>query len=532
MKRILLFLLAALLLLLPAGILVSRDLPGGPVYDETYYGQLSPMVRKAAETEGKKLLVLGSSSVAFGLDSALLEEGLRKEGLDITVCSFGLYGAIGTRTMMELSRDLLKEGDVLVFAPEPFGQSLSDYFSAEHLWYAMDGDRSLFWRMEPESQGSLVGNYVSFVHRKSAYVSAGTKAKPSGVYARASFDENGDMTKADRPGNVMPMGYDANNRIRLVPELYGEDFLVYINDYFDELTRKGVEVVFAYAPMNEAGMEPYTEDSLKVYDYFLRKNLRCPVLGDPREMILPAEWFYDSNYHLNESGMELRTIRLLNDLKTHWGITTKTELPLPEMPALLSPEDAAGKEEKETRGNGAAGGEEEAGNGAAENGTPEGGEKRDWNADAHLGEALPPEETDPEAFADEALFLYEEGETSVTIVGVREAAKAKTLLCLPPERNGKPVTEFTETALRNLSALEEVVLPESLRLLHDGCFSGCSSLRRVTLRQRNPALLQVGYELLAGTESCKVIVADQEALSEYVNNYFWGFYADSLEAEN
>ena len=517
MKKILSHLLPALLLLaIPVGILLSWDLPQGPVYDETYYGQLSPMVQKAYETQDRKLLVLGSSSVAFGLHSALLEEELKKEGVDIRVCSFGLYGAIGTRAMMELSLGCLNEGDVVVLSPEFYEQSLSRYYSAEHLWYAMDQDRSLLFHLPAESQGSLVGNYIYFVRGKAKYVREETKAKPSGVYARASFDENGDMTQCERPANIMPLGYDVNNRIDLSPELFSEDFLAFLNEYCDELAERGVTVYYSYAPMNREGCLPFEEDELKALDLFLRENLHCMVISNPYDYILDAGWFYDSNFHLNESGMELRTIRLLNDLKNVWGITTRTELALPDMPALSLASASQAGDEGETPGGEEPGKEEPA------------GEDESGKGEAHGNGAV----SDLADAVQENLFVYEEDGETLRITGVKEEARQERSLSLPSIHDGKPVTSFTAQAFQGLDNLEEVFLPASIRILHDGCFSGCAKLKRVVLRQENPAAIQVGYELLKGTEGCHLVVPSQDALSEYVNNYFWGFYADVLEADN
>ena len=79
-----------LVLLLPAILLaVAGSLPA--VYEESYYAELPELVRRADKAEGKKLLLIGGSSVAFGTDTELLEELLAREGYEYTVCPLGLY---------------------------------------------------------------------------------------------------------------------------------------------------------------------------------------------------------------------------------------------------------------------------------------------------------------------------------------------------------------------------------------------------------------------------------------------------------
>ncbi|MCD8308531.1 MAG: hypothetical protein LUD19_01655 [Clostridia bacterium] len=50
-------------------------------YSETYYGELTQMYSRLKNAEGKKIVIIGNSSVAFGVDSALMEELLADAGL-------------------------------------------------------------------------------------------------------------------------------------------------------------------------------------------------------------------------------------------------------------------------------------------------------------------------------------------------------------------------------------------------------------------------------------------------------------------
>ena len=87
-------------------------------YNKSYYGAFLPLYNKLKKEQGKKIVVLGTSSVAFGLNEPLLEEELAHAGLDYHVVSYGLYGAIGTRLMMETALPYIHEGDIVLLCPE------------------------------------------------------------------------------------------------------------------------------------------------------------------------------------------------------------------------------------------------------------------------------------------------------------------------------------------------------------------------------------------------------------------------------
>ena len=61
-----------LLILLPSMLLISAcSLP--TIYQESYYAELVPMTDYLHQAEGKRLILVGGSSVAFGTDTQLLE---------------------------------------------------------------------------------------------------------------------------------------------------------------------------------------------------------------------------------------------------------------------------------------------------------------------------------------------------------------------------------------------------------------------------------------------------------------------------
>ena len=103
-------------------------------FDETYYGELPYMFKRLKKADKGKIVLVGNSAIAFGARSDLLKEELGKE-----VVTFGLYGAIGTKAMMDLSKVGIKKGDMIVLSPEISEQGLSLYFSSENMWMAIDG---------------------------------------------------------------------------------------------------------------------------------------------------------------------------------------------------------------------------------------------------------------------------------------------------------------------------------------------------------------------------------------------------------
>jgi len=474
-KRILPIIIIIIALLMPLSlVLIGFCAPAQ--FDETYYGELGYMYRRLKQTDGKKIVLIGNSSLAFGVRTDLMEQ----EFPDYTVVNFGLYGAIGTKTMLDLSRVNIGDGDIVIVAPERNAQAQSLYFSAGETWIAMDGNFSMLSQLKKENAGAMAGNFFGFLSQKYGYLSGGSKPALSGVYAQMSFnDKNGTevgyMTYT-REYNSMVGDYDANNPVDFSEEISNE-FLEYLNEYNCFVTSKGATLYYGFTPVNRAGLKEGTDqEALDAYYVRLRDALDFRILGDPNRYVMDYEWFYDSNFHLNSAGMYVYTDRLVEDIKAELGNDTPNRFEIPEKPLGHAPSRPAEGEN-----------------------------------------------------TDEAYFTYENFADGVKITGVTEAGRGRTSYVIPASYEGKPVICFDASVFAGNTTVREITLQASLQYLYDRSFDGCINLTRLILEHENPNTIGVGYSLLDGTENCRVYVKSA-AYTIFVTHYNWGVYRDELVA--
>lgn len=332
MKKLKIFamaLVAFVTIALPLLLVVGAAVIIPPQYDKTFVGALDDKMERLNSIEEDKIIVVGGSSVAFGLDSQLMEE---QTGMPVV--NFGLYAALGTKVMLDLSRAGVKEGDVVIIAPEMDAQTLSMYFSSETTLQAADGDLSILSQVRGENILSLIGGSWKYLVNKFSYFINGNAPDPEGVYNSDSFDEYGDIIY-ERPNNVMNLYYDPNKVIELEPGIFEEEFIDYINDYVSYCKSRGADVFFSFCPMNELGMsEKNTDESIDAFVEFLDENLRCDVISDPRDYIMEAGYFFDSNFHLNDAGVIRRSVKLTEDIFFALGIPDSVTVEIPEAPEL------------------------------------------------------------------------------------------------------------------------------------------------------------------------------------------------------
>lgn len=435
-------------------------------YGESFLGELREKYALLCQpSEKPRLILVGGSAVTFGVDGTLLEELLPQ----YEVVNFGMYAALGIRPMLDLSREQLRQDDLVLLMPEQQEQSLSGYLGSEALWQAADGAFGLLFCARWEDLGALIGQFPRFAASKAAYFVQGGPQLPE-VYRKASFDETGNLRTGLCEANTMPGGVDPTMPISFDPGLLSEEFCTLVNEYTRQAELEGATVWYHFPPMNQAAVESGSDPD--VFCDRLRETLDCELAGSPHTSMMEAGWFYDTNFHLNEKGRQVFTCLLARDIKAMLGDSSPTPEAAVEMPALEQPQSVQGDD-------------------------------RDANC-----------------------FVYEAVSGGWQITGLSESAGEQQELILPASWQGQPVTGLSADALNGAQALKTLVIQQNITALPDGAFAGCPALETVVLLQTDPAALLVGQNLLEGS-SCTIAVPS-ESYDRYCLSYNWSPYADRL----
>ncbi|MBQ8290653.1 MAG: hypothetical protein IJY01_07285 [Clostridia bacterium] len=470
---------ALLVILMPLALIFGIVVLTVPQYSNTFVGVLDDKVDRLKSIEEEKLIVVGGSSVAFGLDSELLEEYV-----GMPVVNFGLYAALGTKVMLDLSRAGISRGDVVIIAPEVSAQTMSMYFNTETTLQAIDDDYSLLRYMDINNIPSLLSGMFRHVGNKVKLAVSG-KPDPEGVYNSKSFNEYGDVVY-ERPSNVMELYYDPNTPIVLDESIINEPFIDYLNEYIAYCRLVGAEVYFSFSPMNELAVkEQYTSEELRAFEKLLGEKIDCDIISYADDYILDAGYFFDSNFHLNDTGVKYRTLRLAEDIILAEEIPTLVLEPYPEVPALR---DGLIMLE---------------------------GEEPDVNEKYFTYEALP--------------------NGNYMITGLTELGKTQTSLTLPigvrlgDSNNLVAVTTLGEGAFSGGIAQRVTVSADSrLKQLMNGAFTGAGSLTRLDLYIESAESVLPPADFIGTASSFEIHVSSS---SSYRSDYFWSSFADIIKSD-
>lgn len=300
---------------------------GLPVqFGDTFMGELKSKYERLKETSGKRIVLVGGSGMAFDCDSALMDDFFPS----YEIVNFGMYAGLGTKAVMDLSENYIHEGDIVILSPEQSEQTFSDYFNGEYMWQAADGAFGMLRDLKSENFEAMLGNFPRFALEKLNYVMKGQKPQTDSIYQKKSFNTYGDIELDTCRENILPNGYDVNQKVRFTEDVVQPEFMDYMNDWAKRLEKKGAVVWYRYCPVNKLSVEDM--DDLAAYDVFLRQKLDFPVIGNPENSLMEAEWFFDTNFHLNQPGKEVNTVQLIRDMKAMLGDDRTVTVELPEKP--------------------------------------------------------------------------------------------------------------------------------------------------------------------------------------------------------
>ncbi len=261
--------------------------------------------------QSPKITFVGGSNLAFGLDSQAVESQMAKP-----VVNLGLNSSLGLSFMLEQARSNIRAGDLIVLSPE-----------VEILTNDVDG-----------AGGSAELAAVFFVYPKSLkYVTSLRQLEPifnsfrwllaenlkilfspkdylerkKTVYLRSGFNEHGDMTLHLNSICSYRCDADAEQTAGLTSGLERSTLL--LRKFNREVSLRGAKAIMLPPPYPACSFS--IEMKMKKLYEEVSKSTGLIMLGSSDGYLFPESYFFDTKYHLNKQGREIRTHKVVVDLE-------------------------------------------------------------------------------------------------------------------------------------------------------------------------------------------------------------------------
>jgi len=259
------------------------------------------------DTPSPRLIVVGGSNAAFGIDSELLEAAL-----GMPVINVGLHGGMGEVSYREVGA-YLRPNDIVLLLPEyyMFGdeEALEGNDSILAQWIEYDWSRMRFVSFARIPAITLTMAQVKITRVAAFAYEGGDLGR--GIYLSENFNSRGDFVghlQFETP--VMTAPFDAYLKSDILYN-FGFDFFERFNR---DALKKGATVYFEFPASRDTnclltGIEKIT----RLYRS-IQERTTIPVLTPLNQICFPDAYFFDTPYHLNAAGRQAMTERIIKDL--------------------------------------------------------------------------------------------------------------------------------------------------------------------------------------------------------------------------
>ncbi|WMJ22945.1 hypothetical protein RBG61_13275 [Paludicola sp. MB14-C6] len=287
-----------------------------PQYSKGYNASMIDKYDRLKSVKEPKIILVGDSNVAFGFNSKLIEEQF-----NMPVVNMGLHGGLGLTLHTDIVKGNINKGDIVVVLPAQydFPNGISDAVLA---WQTIENHFSLWSKIRYQDYEKMIEAFPTYL-KKAVELSfpnclsrlkfwnrETTPPPPKSVYSRAAFNEYGDV-KFERSKNIMKNRHLAEAGFRRGQ--ISKELMQYLNEYHKYVESQGATLFMGVPPIMQEIFE-MTDEELADFQEELENSIQFELISDFNNYIYSETLFYNTNLHLNDRGVEIRTQQFIKDL--------------------------------------------------------------------------------------------------------------------------------------------------------------------------------------------------------------------------
>lgn len=256
-------------------------------------------------TNSPKIVLVGGSNVAFGIDSEMIDDNFNYE-----VVNTSLTGGMGLTYMLSFVKPYLREGDIVILALEYQILYNNKYISYIALNEALGLYPAALKYVSPFGDPIQPTRILRTIQRRTLNYLGLSRKSTINHLSRTGFNKYGDLIEHLDKGPMdiqvkrYPLKYKPAN-----PEIINE-----LNDFYKYCLERGVKVYLTSPPFPQI-LKPDLEINGDQWTSNLQQSLLIPIISDPDDYLFPENYFWGQAYHLNADGRRERTQILVKDLK-------------------------------------------------------------------------------------------------------------------------------------------------------------------------------------------------------------------------
>lgn len=277
--------------------------------DQSFFAVFRDKYQRNIDRTKPGIIFVGGSNLAFGLDTKKVSEAFDKPALN-----FGFHAGLKRDFYFNALKKSILKGDVIVLVFE-YSAYIEDPMSEDITWQTVDNSPELIKCIPSSNYFNLYRYYPIYLLKKLSDVVLHPHKVPSDVaYAYDSFNEYGDNVLERHKNLRTPEEIGKDAYIRINKDIISDESVASLSEFREYCESIGAKV-YASCPSVDKFAVKEIENNGKDFKSVYEEKTGIKMISEPRNYILDTDLFFDTDYHLNLDGVEIRTQMLINDLK-------------------------------------------------------------------------------------------------------------------------------------------------------------------------------------------------------------------------
>ena len=264
-------------------------------------------------THDPKVVLVGDSNLAFGVDSHALSRALK-----MNVVNAGFHAGLGANYLLNMGDDRAQgRGNIIIISfAYPLYLSGSDYGGDATLCELIFEVPAAAKYLGAENIPALLSGLGRVCGNRLLRTVNGLPFEVNPIYNSKAFDAYGDVVShlslkacTNLPPRMPPPSALVRRHVRLSPVVESR-----LTRFFEHVEGKGGHVYIVPSPCRK--ME-YDADAPTIQEAYGLLKIKFPgkVLSFPEAFVFDNDCFFDTPYHLNNKGRDMRTGRLIDIIR-------------------------------------------------------------------------------------------------------------------------------------------------------------------------------------------------------------------------
>ena len=271
-----------------------------PQYEEGYNASLLDKENRLMSIKEPKIILVGNSNVALGINSQRLEEAV-----GMPVVNMGLHGALGNRMLERTALPGIKRGDLVIVCHSSYVDE-GNIPDPEIAWITIENHKELWKLLDIEEWKDIIPALPQYSLKVFYLWMSKTGNARDAIYNRRNFNIYGDyVLKRNEQSHSFGETF-------LLPEI-NEVCVSRLNNMNQYCIEKEATMLIAGYPICASKSESNIQD-ITYFENELKSRLTCEVISNYVDYMYSNEYFYDTALHLTTQGAELSTNQLIKDI--------------------------------------------------------------------------------------------------------------------------------------------------------------------------------------------------------------------------